>query len=79
MALNFLFQQVQNAVSQNAGAQQQTGFNPTNLMSDIEGLFTQHAQATGQQIMPASQDPYGDPGAGGILPASQDPYGDPGR
>ena len=44
----------------------------------MEGLFGQHAAATGQQILPASQDPYGDPGAG-ILPASQDPYGDPGR
>ncbi len=42
----------------------------------------------GQEILPASQDPYGDPadqqnagyqqqGGGNILPASQDPYGDP--
>ncbi len=35
-----------------------------------------------QQVTPASQDPYGDPGAygqyGDVTPASQDPYGDPG-
>lgn len=41
----------------------------------------------GQEILPASQDPYGDPAdqqnggyqqqGGSILPASQDPYGDP--
>lgn len=35
----------------------------------------------GQEILPASQDPYGDPAdqqqGGNILPASQDPYGDP--
>lgn len=40
---------------------------------------------TGGNVLPASQDPYGDPadqagtmqGGGNILPASQDPYGDP--
>ena len=34
-----------------------------------------------QQVTPASQDPYGDPGAygqfGDVRPASEDPYGDP--
>jgi hypothetical protein len=78
MALNFLFNQVQNAISNHANQQQDTGFNASGLLGEVESLFTQHAATTGQQILPASQDPYGDPGAN-ILPASQDPYGDPGR
>lgn len=79
MALNFLMNQVQNAISNHAGQQQGSGsFDPSNLMSEVEGLFNQHAANTGQSILPASQDPYGDPGQN-ILPASQDPYGDPGR
>ncbi|MGI4789952.1 MAG: hypothetical protein ACRYFS_14010 [Janthinobacterium lividum] len=78
MALNFLLGQVQNAISNHAGQQQQTGFDPSGLLGEIEGLFNQHAANTGQSILPASQDPYGDPGQN-ILPASQDPYGDPGQ
>ncbi len=79
MALNFLMNQVQNAISNHANQQQGSGgFDPSNLMNEVEGLFTQHAANTGQSILPASQDPYGDPGQN-ILPASQDPYGDPGR
>ncbi len=78
MALNFLLGQVQNAISNHAGQQQQTGFDPSGLLGEVEGLFNQHAANTGQSILPASQDPYGDPGQN-ILPASQDPYGDPGR
>ena len=79
MALNFLMGQVQNAISNHAGQQQGSGgFDPSNLLSEVEGLFNQHAANTGQSILPASQDQYGDPGAG-VLPASQDPYGDPGR
>ncbi len=78
MALNMLFNAVQGAIQNHAGQQQETGFDPSGLLGEVEGLFSQHAAATGQQILPASQDPYGDPGRG-ILPASQDPYGDPGR
>lgn len=78
MALNFLLGQVQNAISNHAGQQQGTGFNPSGLLGEVEGLFNQHAANTGQSILPASQDQYGDPGQN-ILPASQDPYGDPGQ
>ena len=81
MALNFLMNQVQNAISNHANQQNQQGgggFDPSNLLGEVEGLFNQHAANTGQSILPASQDPYGDPGQN-ILPASQDPYGDPGR
>lgn len=62
MALNFLMGQVQNAISNHAGQQQQTGFDPSGLLGEVEGLFNQHAANTGQSILPASQDPYGDPG-----------------
>ena len=80
MALNFLLGQVQNAITNHAGQQQQTGFDPSGLLNEVEGLFGQHAAATGQSILPASQDPYGDAGAqANIRPASEDPYGDPGR
>lgn len=80
MALNFLLGQVQNAISNHAGQQQQTGFDPSGLLGEVEGLFSQHAASTGQNVLPASQDPYGDPGGqASVLPASQDPYGDPGQ
>lgn len=81
MALNFLLDQVRNAITDHAGQQQQGGgFDPNGLLSQVEGLFGQHADATGQSILPASQDQYGDAGnQSNILPASQDPYGDPGQ
>src|SRR5947209_17120576 len=80
MALGFLMNQVKNAIMDHADQQQHTGFDPSALLGQVEGLFNQHAQYTGQQIQPASQDPYGDAAnqaAGNVLPASQDPYGDP--
>ena len=62
-----------------ASQQQGGGFDPNGLLSQVEGLFGQHADATGQSILPASQDQYGDAGnQSNILPASQNPYGDPG-
>lgn len=82
MALNFLLDQVRNAITNHAGQQQQGsgGFDPSALLGQVEGLFGQHADATGQSILPASQDQYGDAGdQSNILPASQDPYGDAGQ
>lgn len=79
MALGFLLDQVRNAITNHASQQPQgSGYDPSGLLNQVEGLFGQHAANTGQSILPASQDPYGDPGQN-ILPASQDPYGDPGR
>ena len=49
MALNFLLDQVRGAITQHAGQQQQTGFDPSGLLSQVEGLFGQHAASTGQQ------------------------------
>jgi hypothetical protein len=85
MALANLFGQVMNAISNHADQQQHTGFDPSGLINEVQGLFGQHAANTGQ-VLPASQDPYGDPadapmssgtGYGNIRPASQDPLGDP--
>lgn len=71
---------------------QEPGVDTDNLLGQISGLFRQHADTTGQ-VLPASQDPLGDPAdqgyqqsgdpqseadrQAGILPASQDPLGDP--
>lgn len=79
MNLNELFQQVVGAVQNHSAQQQHTGFDPSGLLGQISNLFGQHAQSTGQQIQPASQDPYGDPAnnQANIRPASEDPYGDP--
>ena len=84
--LSSLFDQVRQAVTQH-GDQQQGRMDTGGLLGTLEGLFSQHASNTGQQwsgggnVLPASQDPYGDPAdrAAGILPASADPLGDPGR
>ena len=80
MALNSLFSQVLGAITNHTDQQNQspnTPFNPAGLLNEVQGLFGNHAQQTGQ-ILDASQDPYGDPGAQqNILPASADPYGDP--
>jgi hypothetical protein len=81
MSLGNLFQQVVGAITHHANEQQHTGFDAGGLLSQVQDLFGQHAANTGQDIRPASQDPYGDPADnvnyGNIKPASQDPLGDP--
>jgi len=52
------------------------------LLGQLGHLFGRHSDTPVQQpgeILPASQDPLGDPAdqGGSILPASQDPLGDP--
>lgn len=91
MALGNLFGQVMNAISNHADQQQHTGFDPSGLLNEVQGLFGQHAANTGEPL-PASMDPMGDPadarygsgtgygsggGYGNIRPASEDPRGDP--
>jgi len=48
----------------------------------MDALTGHHPRDEQENVLPASQDPYGDPAdqenmPGGVLPASQDPYGDP--
>ena len=87
--LSSLFNQVRDAITQHS-ADNQGNLNANGLIGEVEQLFNQHPlnnYNNNQGILPASQDPYGDPGlagsyapadrAAGILPASADPYGDP--
>jgi hypothetical protein len=95
MDINGLLNQVKQAIFNDPTTPHREGHDPSGLIGNIEGLFSQH-QATAPnagQVMPAAQDPYGDPAnAGrsygyaspaaqfpGVRPASQDPRGDPGN
>ena len=77
-ALDGLLDQIKNAITDHATENKSDA---GNLLSRVTDLFGRHAQTSGaQNVRPASQDPYGDPGNGGagkVKPASQDPYGDP--
>lgn len=90
MNLDFLLQAVKGVVQQHTDSPQAQGGIDTNaLLTQIEGLFGQHAAATGQhlpsigRVRPASEDPLGDPADredqryGRVEPASEDPLGDP--
>ncbi len=79
MGLDFLMQQVKNAIFNDDKTQYQHG-DTGGLIGQIEGLFGQHAQNT--QNQPSGMDPYGGVPSetgqfGNVRPASQDPYGDP--
>lgn len=78
-ALDGLLDQVKQAITQHADGN--SGFDPTTLFGHITDLFQKHPQNQNQAShpRPASEDPYGDPGAAprNVKPASADPYGDP--
>jgi hypothetical protein len=83
-ALGSLFGQVQRSIYNAPSAPQAPGNDPGNLIGSISGLFNSFSRNRGMgEVLPASQDPYGDPadqgtrGFSNIRPASQDPYGDP--
>lgn len=69
--LSQLFNQVAGAILHHSNQQQDTGFDPSNLLSHVQELFGQHASNTGQPFEPNMGN------FGNIRPASQDPYGDP--
>jgi hypothetical protein len=87
MNLDFLLNSVRGLVQDHTSAAPDV--DTEGLIGKIEGLFGQHASATGQQlpsygnVRPASEDRYGDPADqeirrfGHIKPASEDPDGDP--
>ncbi len=86
--LDSLLESVKSSVLDHTNQQKHTGFDAGGLLTKITDLFGAHKQQHGDRnIAPASQDPYGDPGAGGgarasampdnVKSASQDPYGDP--
>ncbi len=86
--LDMLLNAVKNSITSHTDQQKHTGFDPSDLLGQITGIFGAHQAQHGNPAapIPASQDPYGDPGAvapGGagaranVKPASEDPYGDP--
>jgi len=87
MALDFLLQQVKNAVLNHTNNQPQSNFDPSGLLGHIEDLFSQHQTTYNPQyggfgnVRPASEDPLGDPAdqayGRNVRPASEDPLGDP--
>ncbi|MGV3618976.1 MAG: hypothetical protein ACO1SV_26920 [Fimbriimonas sp.] len=88
--LNSLLEQIKNAIFNDPSTPHRSGYDPSGLIGQIEGLFGQHQNQgqgpNGMNVRPASEDPLGDPadfGAAGQLPpnvrpASEDPLGDPG-
>ena len=82
-AIEELLDMVKQSVLKHTDDQRHTGFDPTALLGQIEGLFGQHKEREAQgNVRPASEDPYGDPAdqrpsGRSVRPASQDPYGDP--
>lgn len=91
--LNALLNQVKQAIYNDPTTPHTPTNDPSGLIGQIEGLFSQHQAAMqrgnyayaspgNQNIRPASEDPLGDPGGNqypGVRPASEDPLGDPGR
>jgi len=60
-------------------------YDPNDLLSQLGGLFGQHASQNNEEfsaeVRSASEDPHGDPADqnqfGNVRPASEDPHGDP--
>ncbi len=80
MGMDFLLNAVKSSITQHAGDQAHTGFDPSQLLGHIDQIFQQHQSGGQQNVQPASRDQYGDPGAGrfgNVKPASQDQFGDP--
>ncbi|HSI73403.1 MAG TPA: hypothetical protein VK934_09510 [Fimbriimonas sp.] len=95
MDLDFLLNQVKGAIFRDPTTPHQEGNDPSGLIGQIEELFGRFRgqQQEQRRVLPASQDPYGDPadlhpasGYGGnygqqeypnVRPASEDPLGDP--
>ena len=89
MDLGSLFHQVAGIFDNHT--RQNDSVDTDGILSQVSNIFRQHGydgpgyngpQAggyNGQEVLPASQDPMGDPADqnAGILPASQDPLGDP--
>ena len=80
-ALDSLLDQVKQAITQHTNTSNGS-LNSGSFIDHITDLFSKHPHNNASNPRPASQDPYGDPGAQSgaprnVRPASQDPYGDP--
>lgn len=74
-ALDQLLENVKNTIASHVQQGGHSTFDTGGLLGKITDLFSHHESHGGGQPIPASRDPYGDPG--NVKPASQDPYGDP--
>lgn len=85
-----LLDSVKRTITDHVQAGGHQGFDTSGLLGKITDLFGRHSESPdNRKVVPASQDPYGDPaGEGGsrpsqsmgdrkVMPATQDPYGDP--
>jgi len=81
MSLLSLLNDIKQVIYDDPNTPHKPGFDPGGMIGGIENLFGQYGQQNGDRsVLPASQDPMGDPGAGSrnVRPASEDPLGDPG-
>ena len=81
MGLDFLLDQVKNAIYKDPNTQYKEG-DSHGLIDQITGMFGQHAANNGQNIKSSNDDPYGDPanndsGFRNVKSSNEDPYGDP--
>lgn len=82
-SLGGLLSKVQQSIWNSPSTPHQRGNDPGNLLGTIGDLFKQYAQNNDMRVLPASDDPYGDPADMGqqsgmsVRPGSEDPYGDP--
>ena len=70
--LDGLLDQVKRAIFNSPATQHQDGHDPDGLIGQLTGLFRGH-----QEQEAIRQQSAGQGGFGNVLPASQDPYGDP--
>lgn len=67
--LNLLFGQIANTIQNHASPNTPgPSYDPSSLLSQLGGMFGQHAQQNGQDF---------DPNYGNVLSSDQDPHGDP--
>jgi hypothetical protein len=75
--LDMLFGQIRNTISNHSSPNTPgPSYDPSDLLSQLGGLFGQHASQNGQQFDPNAN--YDNSGQfGNVLSSNQDPYGDP--
>lgn len=74
--LDMLLNQIKQAIFNSPNTAHQQGNDPDGLIGQIEGMFGQHQQQYPGGVAPGQPLPN-QGGFGNVLPASQDPLGDP--
>lgn len=74
--LDLLFGQIRNTIQNHASPNTPgPSYDPSDLLSQLGGIFGQHASQGGQQFNPDYQNDNNQ--YGNVLSSNQDPYGDP--